>query len=628
MIKKILTSALLGITLCLSAQDVVRYGYAPEVMADVYKIYQGLGGNGYIAGMICLDPAIDPVLERLEGHQIKGVRCYLNNDYKQARQKRSMIMHTTSPEAEATTKVCDFVKGWNEIYFDEPITIGSEPIYIGLQVYESGSASHPFLSYGGASVSGASWINLNKEGWTSYKERGTLLIQAILDNEAASLIDNMVYTQVAKTPQTIAPSSTFEGEVFFHNYTNEAVNSVELQMLGQGDETPYVTEVVFDTPLTANEGRNIPMEIYTGSEVGVNQWIQMTVSKINGKEAQEARPGITHHYITKDAFQRISVVEEYTSQNCQTCPFMIYYIDKAMHEYDKELVYITHHVGFVPDLFTKPGENDLVYLFGEEATFNPAVMYDRRIMPGKVTPINGASVAETTPYTDAFNLVTQMLAMAEVNIEVNHDKDNGKIGCTVSGRVNSELVASGINSYITVCLVEDNIPVSDKYFQKGLVEEEGAPEDLIESFRHNGVKRHVFTAHTGDLLTLGDNNDYSITYDAVDIESEWNLDNCRIAAFVHKVDKVDMSQNEVLNGAQEWITEAGSVEGIECDKENVKFVVNDNRTITIKGDVESYRIYNIYGQYMPGCAQLLPGVYVVTYKTIAGETGTTKLLVH
>ena len=118
MIKKILTSALLGITLCLSAQDVVRYGYAPEVMADIYKIYQGLGGNGYIAGMICLDPAIDPVLGRLEGHQIKGVRCYLNNDYKQARQKRSMIMHTTSPEAEATTKVCDFVKGWNEIYFD------------------------------------------------------------------------------------------------------------------------------------------------------------------------------------------------------------------------------------------------------------------------------------------------------------------------------------------------------------------------------------------------------------------------------------------------------------------------------------------------------------------------------
>ncbi len=628
MIKKILTSALLAVAMLASAQEVVRYGYAPEEMAEVYTVYQGQGANGFIAGAICLDPQTDPVVARLEGHQIKGVRCFLHHDYKQARQKRSMILHTDNLEGELTTKNCDFVQGWNEIYFDEPITIGTTPVYVGLQVYESGSVSHPLVSYGGASVSGACWINLNKEGWESYSNRGTLLIQAILDDEAAPIVDNMVYAQVATSPQAIAPASSYEGEVYFNNHTNKAINSVELLMLGQGDDAPHVVDVQFDSPLAAKEGRNLPMDIYTGSESGVNQWIKLTVTKINGEPTQEARPGITYHYLTQDDYTRVSIVEEFTSQRCINCPFMIYFLDKAIHQHDKEIVYITHHTGYQADFFTKSGEDAILYLFGEEPHVNPAVMYDRRVLPGKMTPINKASVAETTPYTEALNYVTALMAMAEVNIDVNYDKEAGTVGCTVSGRVNSEMVAEGVDAYITVCLVEDSIPVSDKYFQQGLVEEEGAPEDLIESFRHNGVKRHVYTEHTGDLLTMISDNNYSVTFDPVAINPECNIDNCRIVAYVHKVDMNDVSQNEVLNAAQKWLNDNTSIENIEAKDNQVRFVVNNNRSITIEGEVESYRIYNVHGQYIPNNATLMPGVYLVTYKTPQGVSGNTKLLIY
>lgn len=630
MIKKLFSSILLVVALTASAQEVVRYGYAPEQMAETDMIAQGQGANGFLGGLICLDPAVDPVVARLEGHQIKGVRCYLRYDYKQARQDRTFIMHTTSPDATPTKKICDFVQGWNEIYFDEPVTIGSEPIYVGLQVYELRGSSHPFVSYGPASVPGACWINLNKEGWTNYTNRGTLLIQAILDDEAASIVDDMVYAQVASAPQTVAPSTTFDGEVFFNNYTDETINSVELQMLGQGDEVPYTTNVIFDTPLAPHEGRNIPMEVYAGSEVGVSQWVKLTVSKFNDAEAQEAYPGITYHYVTRDAFQRVSLVEEFTSQSCVNCPFMIYYLDKAMHEYDKELVYITHHVGFANDFFTMSGEDDLVYLFGDQYSFNPAVMYDRRVFPGEIAPVIGASVAETTPYTDAFNIVSVMLAMAEVNIDFTHNEADGTLACTVSGRVNSELAASGTDTYISVFLVEDNIPVSDKYFQVGLDDtvEQGAPADLKETFRHNGVKRHAFTAQTGDLLTLGAENDFTISYDAIAINSEWNLDNCRFVAYVHKMDKEDMTQNEVLNAAQKWVTAAGAVDDIVNDNDIVRFVVNPDRTIRPMADVNSYRIYNTQGQYISAHSQLTPGMYVVSYKTIDGLSGVTKLFVR
>lgn len=627
--KRLIFSALLVIaTLSLSAQDVVRYGYAPDVMAESAQIAQGQGANGFIEALVCFDPAVDPVVARLEGHQIKGVRCYLRADYQQARQKRSLIKYTTNLDGEATTKVCDFVAGWNDIYFDEPITIGSESFYLGMQVYELRGESHPFVSYGAASVPGACWINLNRQGWVNYAERGTLLIQAILDDEAAAKVDNMVYAQVATTPQTVAPSAEFDCEVFFNNLTNESVTDVEISILGQGDEAPYTAQVHFDTPLAPREGRNLPMAIRAGSETGVSQWIEVDAVKANDKALQEARTGVSHHYVTEDAFQRTSLVEEFTSQQCQNCPFMIYFLDKAMEEYDKEVVYLTHHTGFVPDFFTMSGEDELVYLFGSVESYNPAVMYDRYVFPGDVNPMKGATVAETTPYTEALNVVTERLAMASINVDVTYNADAATISCSVDGRVNRELVAAGVESYLSVFLVEDSIPLSEKYFQDGLITDDpAAPADLESSFRHNGVKRHAYTAHVGDLLTLGSENDFAITFDDVAVDAEWNIENCRIVAYVHRVDKNDLTLNEVFNATQKWLSGKGAVEGIEQDSE-VRFVVNPDRTITPTVDIESYRIYNVQGQYITARSSLAPGIYIVSYKTLQGERGTTKLLVH
>lgn len=614
-----------------SAQGVVSYGYAPKEMSESDRIFQGQGANGFLAGLICLDPSVDPVVARLEGHQIKGVRCYMHSDYKQARQDRSYIMHTTHPDAEPTKKICDFVEGWNDIYFDEPITIGTDPIYVGMRVYELRGSSHPFASYGSASVEGACWINLNNEGWTNYTNRGTLLIEAILDDEAASKIDNMVYVQAATTPQTVAPSAPFECEVYFHNYTDEEVGSLEINTHGQGDTELRTTTVTFDTPLAAGEGRNLPMEVYAGSETGVSQWVEMSVSKINGQEAQAARPGRSYHYVTVDAFQRTSLVEVFTSQSCTNCPFMLYFLDKAVKEFDGELVYLSHHTGFVNDLFTQPGEESLLYLFsgGAAASFNPGVMYDRYLFPGEVDPVFGASVAETTPYEQAFDVVTVRLAMAEVNIDFEHDVTTDMLSCTVSGRINSELAAAGTPVYLSAYIVEDEIPATGFYQQEGLeTDDPDAPADLIESFRHNGVKRHVYTEHLGTQLTLGSDNDFSVTFEDVEWDSDWVVENCRLVAFVHKYDNNDFANNEVLNASQKWLSGSSAVDGIDVDNERVQFVVTPHRTIQASAHVNSYRIYNLQGAFLSNNAHLAPGVYIVEYKTQAGTRGVSKVLVR
>ena len=96
------------------AQDFPRYGYAPETCDSTDMVFQGIGENGFVSAYICLDPALDPAMARLKGHQILGVRCFMSNEYKQTRQKRSLIQCATgSVEAEPVQKVCDFEKGWN-----------------------------------------------------------------------------------------------------------------------------------------------------------------------------------------------------------------------------------------------------------------------------------------------------------------------------------------------------------------------------------------------------------------------------------------------------------------------------------------------------------------------------------
>lgn len=624
-------------TLCLAftalfanaAEETVnRYGYCPEVFAEEDVRGQGSGMNGFVAGMVCFNPTTDPVMARLSGHKITGIRCYLRNDYKQSKQGRSLVMYATGDiNSDATTQKCDFLQGWNDVYFDTPITIDSEPIYLGVQVYESRSQAYPLVTFAHANVAGTCFINLEKEGWAEYSDRGTLLIEAILDSEAESKLGNLVYAQVGDSPMVVAPSKPFDAGVYFNNQTDKEISSLELQVIGQGDETAYTQEITFDTPLAAREGRKVEMEITAGSEVGLSQWIHLSVSKINGEATNENRIGESFHYVSNDAFVRIPLIEEFTSQSCQACPFMSYYLDMAMEEYEGDLVYITHHAGFARDRFTKPVDNELLYLFGNEATFNPAVMYDRQVPVGEYTPIIGANVAETTPYIEAITTAAAVPAKAEVFINASKT-DDGMVNCEVSGHASSEMIKAGEQMYLSTYLVEYGIPVSSDMenlnYQAGLTGDD-APADIMERVHHNGIIRHNFcTEHIGDLLTF-DGNAYSVSYPAVEVDEEWILDNCRIVAFVHKINKDDLTDNFVLNaGFYEF-----NPSGIDTVKatEKVNFKVDANRTITASENVDSFAIYDLQGHSLPTSTSLMQGIYIVKYTTAAGNNGVKKLYV-
>ena len=83
---------IIGTLLPASVCAQVPYSYAPGSIAA--EQLSALGGNKsqFVQGLVLFDCAADPALARLRGHHIKGVRCYVRAEYKQARQKRSCIL--------------------------------------------------------------------------------------------------------------------------------------------------------------------------------------------------------------------------------------------------------------------------------------------------------------------------------------------------------------------------------------------------------------------------------------------------------------------------------------------------------------------------------------------------------
>ena len=625
--KKILLSLFSLFVLGAGAQTTSHYGFAPDsfMPEDIQAL--GTGENAYVAGMICLDPTNDPVVQRLKGQKVTGVRCYLRAAYAQKRQKRTCVMYTTgTPDATPVKTYCDFEEGWNEILFDEPVTIGEEKVYVGLQVYETRGTAYPLVAFAKANVPGGSWINLKSEGWKEYSDRGTLFVQAMLD-APTSVFDRSVYAQATEFPLTIAPASFFDAKVYFHNHSDKAVSSVELSTLGQGDDEPHVQTVTFAEPLAPHAACVLDLKLRSGAETGASQWLSLSVASIDGEQPQATAEGRSVLYITHDAFQRVPLVEEFTSQLCTNCPFMIYYLDQAMEEFDGPVLFVTHHTGYQKDGFTLPMDEDLLYLFGSDYTYNPAVMYDRRVAKGEVAPVLGANEASTAPYYAAISEAALRPAMARVDVEVDKNAD-GQINCRVSGRINAEMASAGHNLYLSAYLVEDGLPL-DKYFQKGL-DAEGAPADIMERFKHNGIKRHVFnTVTTGDLIQLDEENTFEAVYEPIQANKDWVWENCRVIAFVHKMDKEDMTQNEVLNAGSYRLgsTASAITRPLQDAAADVRFYVDAKKTLRANYPLASLEVYSLDGSKQRVSA-LLSGVYVVRYTLSDGTQGTQKVLVR
>ena len=564
------------------------YGYAPGSVTS--EEISGLGGgiNEFVQCMTCFDPSGDPALARMKGKKVLGVRCYLRAAYSQARQKRSAILASQGSVAGLIrTQYVNFEEGWNDVMFDEPVIIDEQPLFLGFQVYETIGTPYPIVAYQAATVAQSCYVNLAKKTWEEYTDRGTPLILALVEDDAAACFERTAYAQNTTHPQTVAPDRDFEGGLYVHNFTNESIQSVEIAMQGEGAEFPTMRTITLPAPLPAYGSTIISTQLRAGTTESTTATWTATVTKVNGQEAQPGRPGTTRLYVTYDNFIRTPLIEEFTSQRCVNCPQMAYFLEKALQEYEGDYVYVAHHSGFVEDVFTTQPDREILYVFGGyQNEYNPAIMYNRAILEGENQIIQGIRDMSPEPYKEALALAADMAAMAEVNI----DCDGNDV--TVSGRVARDLVGKPI--YLSCYLVEDGI-TTDKYPQMGM-DDADAPSDLKDVFRHNGVILHYFTAEAiGDLLSTEANGSYSVTYPMIEATGFGGTAR-RLVAFVHKVNRDDPYDTYVLNAAEMHLDDEDGIDLI------------DNGQLTI--DNEGAAIFDLSGRCVSN-AHLPKGIYIV-----------------
>lgn len=545
------------LTLILSAANLTAqqpYGYVPGSVTDEEVAGFGSGLNKFVQGMTLFDPASDPAIARMKGKKVVGVRCCLRADYKQAKNKRSAALASTGKVNNIVrTQYADLIQGWNDVLFDEPLVIGDEPIYLGVQVYETIGTSYPLVVYTPVNVPHSCLINIGKSSWEEYTDRGTPLILALVEDEAAACFERTAYAQNTKHPQTVAPDCDFQGELYVHNFTSEPIQSLEIAMQGEGAESPTLRTITLPVSLPAYGSTIVTTQLRAGSTESTTATWTATVSKVNGQEAQAGRPGTTQLYVTYDNFIRTPLIEEFTSQRCVNCPQMAYFLEKALEEYQGDYVYVAHHSGFVEDVFTTQPDREILYVFGGyENEYNPAIMYNRAILEGETSIIQGVRDMSPEPYKEALALAADMPAMAEVNIE------NTGSQVTVSGRVARDLVGKPL--YLSCYLIEDGIS-TDKYPQLGMNDAD-APSDLKDVFRHNGVILHYFTTEAiGDLLSIEASGLYSVTYPMVE-KAGFGETVRRLVAFVHKVNKDDPYDTYVLNAAELYLDDDDGIPSI------------------------------------------------------------------
>ena len=572
--KRLLTAllCLFSIVAARAEDTKVYYGYCPQTLDTQYLSAVGTGDNGQLQVSICLDPSADPAVRRLEGQKILGVRLFMRAAYTVSQRASDRYVFSTEGKIDGTmTKTsCKFQEGWNEVLFPTPLTIGSEPIFLGASVYETFGTPYPFGVYNSAEATGTYWVNVKKEGW-SQRKGSVVLLEAILDDSQSQLsapdgpLAATAHVSFKGSALTVQPSQLTDGLLYVHNQSAQPLSALSFTTTDEAGLSHTQRVDFADAPIPAFDARVLPFQVVAPSLNGTEQPLHFAVHEVQTADgvmdaAGRGRSYTTTFYVMDDAFTRVPLVEEFTSQYCINCPFMIYYLDRAMEawrEAGNPVLYVAHHAGFQNDMFTQPADQSLTYLFGPgETTYNPAVMYDRRIFLGNTSPVVSAKVAETTPYTESIAAVSQVPAMAEVNVRRSDDGTT----LTVEGRINRNFVAEGIPVYLTCYLIEDGIPTTP-YFQKGLTDFEDAPDDLEETFRHNGVIRHVFTKDAlGDAITIerdGEKCLYSMTFpwptklSPLPILDENRTD---VVAFVHLTDTKAMASNYILNAGSLRLT--------------------------------------------------------------------------
>lgn len=621
----LLTSALLlsllGLTSTLAAQQTLRADDAYLPLGHCKYIEPDVKGRGWSIGTFGDKPvglwarASRSMLAPYEGCQVVGVRIGVS---KAVNAIDVSLLNNIIKREKIVTKKADVEFGWNEVRFDKPVEITSnlnELVY-GFQFLEKNIVDQEmpyffYCDYNFDASNDAFYVNVSNGSFDSRaRDNGALLLQLMIAGPADKVNDRASLSD-PRMDMALDASGKLGVSYMVRNDGANDINQLEItySVGGRVIHTDLQTETIKHLKELRIKTKGIP--------VANGQTLTARITKVNDRVTDLPGFQIKVEGVAEKTFARKVLLEQFSTENCSSCPAGHKYLDKVLAEdaYADHFVWVTHHVGFGRDTFSLP-ESEALIFFYEEDEYAPSMLLDR-------THTELKHFYEKYAYTmlpimtsqDEFNhqLLDEALARpAFVTVDIKEEckPDTRQLDLTISGQTYREYLDAD-NLYLNLYLVEDDI-YSRRQAGAGKASDGG-----LKPVYHHGVIRQISLGGGGLKLTLDDKGEY--TYGtSLQIPKEWSAANMRIVAFVSKSLKGGARNAEVLNSNETKIAAYRSIAPTPDQEMMVQLYAQDGRIYVSGEDATIAAIYNMSGELRTNEA-LLPGIYIAMVETSFGS---------
>ena len=621
----LLTSALLlsllGLTSTLAAQQTLRADDAYLPLGHCKYIEPDVKGRGWSIGTFGDKPvglwarASRSMLAPYEGCQVVGVRIGVS---KAVNAIDVSLLNNIIKREKIVTKKADVEFGWNEVRFDKPVEITSnlnELVY-GFQFLEKNIVDQEmpyffYCDYNFDASNDAFYVNVSNGSFDSRaRDNGALLLQLMIAGPADKVNDRASLSD-PRMDMALDASGKLGVSYMVRNDGANDINQLEItySVGGRVIHTDLQTETIKHLKELRIKTKGIP--------VANGQTLTARITKVNDRVTDLPGFQIKVEGVAEKTFARKVLLEQFSTENCSSCPAGHKYLDKVLAEdaYADHFVWVTHHVGFGRDTFSLP-ESEALIFFYEEDEYAPSMLLDR-------THTELKHFYEKYAYTmlpimtsqDEFNhqLLDEALARpAFVTVDIKEEckPDTRQLDLTISGQTYREYLDAD-NLYLNLYLVEDDI-YSRRQAGAGKASDGG-----LKPVYHHGVIRQISLGGGGLKLTLDDKGEY--TYGtSLQIPKEWSAANMRIVAFVSKSLKGGARNAEVLNSNETKIAAYRSIAPTPDQERMVQLYAQDGRIYVSGENATIAAIYNMSGELMTNEA-LLPGIYIAMVETSFGS---------
>ena len=461
---------------------------------------------------------------------------------------------------------------WNEVKLTTPLDLsGDEPLYVGYDVKQR--ASSYGISQVSSAYSHACLVNMG-DGWT--EQRGAASIEAVFTGGNIPELDLMTTAKMVNRCLTVGKSLPLTLHV--RNIGTGTVNYFYVRCQIEGSDE--VLEQRVKQRISSGKSADIDLEFEpTVAEATLDSRLTVMVFDVNKQDDESPADNVTTMplVIIDHEFQRIPLLEEFTTEQCVNCPPMAERIHNILEkdDYRDKVLVACHHAGYYTDHLTSDADIEMERLYGG-TTYAPALMLDRVSDGGIMFSVSSEAQLEGI-------LDYRMGTPAYISVDVMHDYKVSEPAGVVNVLVNMERIFNDVTApkYVTVYLLEDDVPSRN---QSG----------GTSNYRHQHVVR-AYNSTWGEPVNW---DDMEATYRCTfTLDEAWNIDNMQLVAFVSEYGDDNLAGYAIDNANfARLTTEYEFPSGIGTAETAVH---------------KSTHIYDLQGRRFSNASQLRSGIYVM-----------------